>query len=279
MPIQFHKFDQQKIDNIKTTLDSFATKGEPRTYEIAVDGIKAVIKTEDPNEFYKYEDYMTENTSEIRIKVYSGSSPRNDQYSFAMKAKTEKEALDHGLDGFSSKSYSESEVKEMAAQRQKQNAELEELALLRLKVVEQEAKIKENLDLVATMQKIIDKAKENGNKIGGVHLGDLLSMALEGFVKRNAPAIAKATGFEGFAGAFSNEGNTEQSQENNEASFKKKQSSNETNLSEHEKEFIILFHELEKVFNQDEMLQVISVLQMLSKDKSQLTPVVQLLEE
>ena len=279
MPIQFDKFDQQKVDNLKTHLDSSAKKGTPKTYEIHVDGVKAVMKTDDPNEFYNYEAYMKEDTNEIKVIIYgSNNSPRNDQYSFSLKAKSQKEALDFGLDGFSSKAYSQSDIREMVAKRAKQIEDSEELEMLRIKVKDQEKKLQENKELVDTMQQIIDKAKENGNKIGGMHVGDILSLALEGFVKRNAPAIAKATGFEGLAGAFA-ENNSTQTQDSYEASFRKKESSNESSLTEHEKEFIVLFHELEKCFDQQEMLQIIEILQILSKDKSQLTPVLELLQE
>jgi hypothetical protein len=152
--------------------------------------------------------------------------------------------------------------------------------MLRVKVASQDKKLKESDDLIAKMTVYVEQAKANGNKIGGVHLGDVLSVALEGFVKRNAPAIAKATGFEGLAGAFSNNTETNtQTQENSEASFKKKESGNSPSLSEKEKEFIILFHELEKCFTQEEMLQIVGILQCLNKDKTQLIPVLELLQE
>jgi hypothetical protein len=280
MPIQFDKFDQQKVDNLKTHLDSLSKKGTPKTYEIQVDGVKAVMKTDDPSEFYNYEAYMKDDTNEIKVIIYgSNASPRNDQFAFSMKAKSQKEALDMGLDGFASKAYSQNDIKDMVAKRQKQIEDTEELETLRIKVADQDKKLKESQELVETMTKIIDKAKANGNKIGGVHLGDVLSVALEGFVKRNAPAIAKATGLEGLAGAFAGNDDTAQPQENSETSFKKKETRPEQTLTEHEKEFITLFHELEKVFDQDEMLQIIAILQNLSKDKSQLTPVLELLQE
>jgi len=280
MPIQFDKFDQQKVDNLKTHLDSSAKKGVPKTYEIHVDGVKAVMKTDDPNEFYNYEAYMKEDTNEIKFIIYgSNNSPRNDQYSFSLKAKSQKEALDFGLDGFSSKAYSQADIREMVAKRAKQLEESEELELLRIKVKDQDKKLQENKELVDTMQQIIDKAKENGNKIGGMHVGDILSLALEGFVKRNAPAIARATGFEGLAGAFAAEYNTQQTPDNSETSFRKKEDSGENSLSEHEKEFVLLFHELEKCFGQQEMLQIIEILQIISKDKSLLTPILELVQE
>src|SRR5690349_17713742 len=106
MPITFHKFDQQKIDNLHKHLEYLVAKGTPKSYEIIVDGSKAVGKTEDPSDFYKYEDYMTGDTNEIKIIIHGfNKSPRNDQSVFAVKARTEKEALEMGLDGVASRAY------------------------------------------------------------------------------------------------------------------------------------------------------------------------------
>ena len=67
MPIQFDKFDQQKVDRLKSHLEAQAKRSSAKFYEIYVDGLKAVQKTDDPNDFEGYEDYMTAETKEIKI--------------------------------------------------------------------------------------------------------------------------------------------------------------------------------------------------------------------
>jgi len=280
MPIQFDKFDQQKVDNIFNHLEASAKKGTPKPYEVHVDGVKAVMKTEDPNEFYRYEDYMKENTDQVKFIIYgSNNSPRNDQYAFSMKAKTQNEALELGLDGFATKAYSQADIKEMVAKRQKQLEELEELERLRLKVKEQEKQLEENKITLETMQKIIDKAKENGNKINGYHMGDLLSVAIEGLLRRNAKSIADVTGLEGFAQVFSGrEGNAAPQEENEGASFKRKGASESPEPNEHEKNIVAFFTELEKIFSPQEMDQIVSLLEGLAKDKNKLAIVLEAFE-
>lgn len=280
MPIQFDKFDQQKVDNIFNHLEASAKKGTPKPYEVHVDGVKAVMKTEDPSEFYNYEAYMKENTDQVKFIIYgSNNSPRNDQYAFSMKAQTQNEALEFGLDGFATKAYSQNDIKEMVARRQKQLEEQEELERLRLKVKEQEKQLEENKITLETMQKIIDKAKENGNKINGYHMGDLLSVAIEGLLRRNAQSIADVTGLDGFAQVFSGkEGNAPQD-ENEGATFKRKGASESSQPSEHEKNIVAFFSELEKIFTPAEMDQIIGVLETLAKDKTKLASVVELLGE
>src|SRR5689334_312785 len=92
MPVTNDKYDQLKIDKLKHFLVEMAAKGQVRPYEIFVDGLKVVPKTEDPKDFDNFEYYMNEDTEKIRILIYySMTSPRNDQYCyFIQQHKTEK---------------------------------------------------------------------------------------------------------------------------------------------------------------------------------------------
>ncbi len=278
MPIQFEKFDQQKVDNIFNHLEASAKKGTPKPYEVHVDGVRAVMKTEDPGEFYNYEAYMKESTDQVKFIIYgSNNSPRNDQYAFSMKAKTQNEALEFGLDGFATKAYSQNDIKDMVAKRQKQIEEQEELERLRLKVKEQEKQLEDNKAEMETMQKIIAIAKENGNKINGINISDLLSSAMETLIRRNAQSIAKLTGLDGFAQAFKpNEPSEPTSEENSTASFKRKEPDP---ASERDKDILAFYKELERSFSPKEMEQVLALLQSLANDKSKLAIVMEALEE
>jgi hypothetical protein len=55
MPITNEKYDQLKIDKLRHFLMEMAAKGQVRPYEIFVDGLKVVPKTEDPKDFDNYE--------------------------------------------------------------------------------------------------------------------------------------------------------------------------------------------------------------------------------
>src|SRR5215831_18803893 len=79
------KYDQFKIERLKNFLEDMQAKGQARYYEIFVDNLKVVPKTDEVKEFDNYERYMDENTEKIRIVIYgSGASPRNDQYCYTM---------------------------------------------------------------------------------------------------------------------------------------------------------------------------------------------------
>ncbi len=83
MPVTNDKYDQLKIDKLKHFLEDMAGKGHARPYEIFVDNLKVVPKTEDITGFDNYEYYMNEDTEKVRILIYnSAATPRNDQYCF-----------------------------------------------------------------------------------------------------------------------------------------------------------------------------------------------------
>src|SRR6478736_2825254 len=100
MPIQFDKFDQNKVDSLKNHLKMMAEKEKAKFYEIYVDNLKAVPKTDEPAEFDSFEDYLTADSEQVKIVIYNtSSSPRNDQYVFLLKARNRDEATTLGLSG------------------------------------------------------------------------------------------------------------------------------------------------------------------------------------
>src|SRR5205809_3634784 len=86
MPVTNDVYDQLKIDKLKHFLETQFEKGHPKPFEIFVDNLKVVAKTEDPKEFDTYEFYMNEDTEKVRILIYNSNlSPRNDQYCFMVQ--------------------------------------------------------------------------------------------------------------------------------------------------------------------------------------------------
>ena len=71
MPITHDNYDQLKIDKLKHYLEDMTAKGHAKPYEIFVDSLKVVPKTEDPKEFDNYEYYMNDDTEKIRIQIYN----------------------------------------------------------------------------------------------------------------------------------------------------------------------------------------------------------------
>ena len=52
MPITHDNYDQLKIDKLRHYLEDMGSKGHAKPYEIFVDSLKVVPKTEDPERFW-----------------------------------------------------------------------------------------------------------------------------------------------------------------------------------------------------------------------------------
>ena len=282
MPIQFDKFDQQKIDRLKSHLETMAAKGAPKFYEIFVDGLKAVPKTDEPKEFEGYEDYMTADTNQVKIVIYcSGASPRNDQYVFSMKARNNEEALDMGLNGIAFKAFSQNDLKKLKFQKEQRGAINAEIRELNEEIDGLYKELDEKNEYISKLEDAVEEAKANGNKIGGIHAGEVLAVALDGLLKKNLPKIAAATGMEGLAGLLGDESSSAPAENKTptetEVTVKKKQSESSPELSEQQKHFLALFSAIKRHFSEAEMDSVIEIIEVLSKDKSKINLIVELL--
>ncbi len=286
MPIQFDKFDQQKVDRLKTHLEAQAQKGNSKFYEIFVDSLKAVQKTDEPDEFDGYENYMTADTSQIKIVIYnSGTSPRNDQFVFSMKAKNPQEALELGLDGVSFKMLSKNELSELKTNRENHLAESQVIQELNEDIEDLNKELDEKDSYISLLEQGIEKAKANGNKIGGINLSTVLAEGLEGLLRKNTHIIAQVPALEGFAKLIDQDTQQQQGVSTPtveaEVSFTKKTAgtSEGSALTESETHFLSLFRQLQKTFTEQEIYTVIEILDRLSLDKKLIAPVLVLLEE
>lgn len=294
MPIQFDKFDQQKVNRLKAHLDSQAEKGSPKFYEIFIDSLKAVQKTDDPKEFEGYEDYMTSETQELKIIIYnSGASPRNDKYVFSMKAKSPQEALEMGLDGTAFKLFNKAELEELKLNRDKQVYELEVVKELKEEIADLQKDLDEKEAYILQLEDGILKAKANGNKLGGVDLGEALMHGFELLIRNNTKYIKKIPSLEGIADMIDEDTNRKQiaSTETTpatEVTFHKKPDANQntqTNsntptqqLSDEEKWFLDLFKIMQTNFSEEELADVIEILDVMSKNKHLIEAVLKLVE-
>src|SRR5690348_1197746 len=84
--ITTEKYDPIRIERIRHFLESSAEKGKPKFYEIFVDNLKAVDKTDDTACFDEYKMYLDGNTQLIKILIYTSTEncPRNDKFIFSV---------------------------------------------------------------------------------------------------------------------------------------------------------------------------------------------------
>lgn len=84
--ITTEKYDPVRIERIRHYLESCTEKGKPKFYEIFVDNLKAVEKTDDTTCFDEYKMYIDDNTQMVKILIYTSTEncPRNDKFIFSL---------------------------------------------------------------------------------------------------------------------------------------------------------------------------------------------------
>lgn len=274
MPIQFDNFDQNKIDRLKTHLSNMAEKGKAKFYEIFVDNLKAVPKTDEISDFDAYEDYMTVDTEQIKIVIYNSTlSPRNDQYVFILKAKTREDAQNFGLNGLPFAKFSKRSISDWRKTNHERSEQEIEIRSLKSEIRELEQTIEEKENIIHQQNQIIEQAKRNGNKIAGYHLGDIATVAVEGLVKSVMDGkFPILDGLMGLKRDTTNPalGTVTNTNENAEVSFEsvKENADNSTTLSEQDQALLEVIKKIQAHFNEDEFNQILDVLDLFANDKS-----------
>ncbi len=261
MPVTNDKYDQLKIDKLKHFLEDMASKGQAKPYEIFVDNLKVVPKTEDPKDFDSYEFYMNEDTEKIRILIYNSNlSPRNDQYCFYVQQNKQEKPLNGlgDLDGII---------------QEKLNARDKEYELNRLKDELQETKLqlKEAEEYADNLEQQLEETKSNKYKLGKLDLVDLGTLVLGRFAEKNADLLSKV-GLEG----LSNQKQIPSGEpENTEASFQKKTET--SNISPEQLQYISVLQQLDAAFDKPSLEVVMLILGRFSEEPETLTTVAELL--
>lgn len=190
MPVTTEPYDQLKVDKLKHYLETQANKGQAVPFEIFVDNLKVVPRTDDPKEFENYDFYLNEDTEKVRILIYTyGQSPRNDQYCFMMQ----KNKMEKQLNGLGE---IDNIVQEKLAARDREH----EMNKLREELEATKLELEDSEEYVEKLEKELQYLKENKFKLGNINIGELASVALEGIVRRNPQILTKLPGGEALAG-------------------------------------------------------------------------------
>lgn len=269
MPVTNDNYDQLKIDKLKHFLEEMAQRGAARPYEIFVDNLKVVPKTDDPKEFDNYEYYMNEDTEKIRILIYnSAQTPRNDQYCFyVQKHKTEKPVT--ALNGLGE---IETIVQEKLSAREKEY----ELTKLQKELQETKQQLEEAEEYAEELEQQLEEAKSNKYKLGKLDLVDLGTLVLGKFAEKNADVLSKV----GLQGLSASKEIPEGKIEETEATFQKKANNDQpsnTALNPESLQYIPVLQNLDQAFEKEDLETVMQILQKFTEEPSQLKTVAELL--
>lgn len=268
MPVTNDTYDQLKIDKLKHFLEAQAERGQAKPFEIFVDNLKVVSKTEDPKEFDSYEFYMNEDTEKVRILIYNSNlSPRNDQYCFMVQKNLNANKSLNGLGEV------ENIIQEKLAARDREH----EMNRLKEELEATKQELEETEDYAEKLEKELQYLKENKFKLKNIDIGELASVALEGIVRRNPQFLTKIPGVGQSLAGFIEQDNKEQEarflqkppQPETTATFQKKEVS-EPQFSETEIRQLAFLNQLTENFDDKQIETFNIVLGKLAADPSKL---------
>lgn len=270
MSVTQQKFDQFKVDKLKHYLEDMAGKGQPRLYEIFVDSLKVVPKTEDVSQFDTYEQYMDEDTEKVRIVVYnSGLSPRNDQFCFLIQPGRPEKSLG-GLGEI------DTIVQEKLAARDREH----EMEALRKELEAVRADLEESESEGDQLRRELEDARAGRDRkqIKGI---EVMSIILESFVRRNPQLLQKIPGGDTLAGLIEQDnaekaGSFAAEPMVAEASFRRKQDCT-SGLSPEQLRYVDTLRQLELSFQQPDLEIVMQILGRFSEAPDSLKTVSELL--
>lgn len=265
-------FDAQKVALIKKHLEFFSGKGRPIYYDIAVNGMKAVEKTNDIAEFDAYKELMP-SAGELVITVYSKSfkSPKVSKRSIFRIGESAKPA-NQGLNGV--------ELEGIISNRINLERERWDNGLTREKL---DARIKELAEKEALIQKLTEenqllKSNKAKSELKWVDIGATL---LEGLVRRNPHLVEKIPGMESLSGLIEQDNKDKDTYQlsqakGSEVSFTRKKENEK--LSEEEEKYMGILRQMEEVFDYEQMQAIMAINHHLSSHPEDIHTVAELLE-
>jgi hypothetical protein len=250
------RFDITRIDKLKTLINQEQLEGTNRWYEISVDDLKVVTKTDDISKFDSYQKFVDAQTEKIKVAVYySLNSPNHKPHYFYPKAE---DALAGVLNGPDVQRFID---EKLAAQRTEFEWKQKEQDYQRMQK-EQEQKLKETEtaykqklaqqdDTIAELESEIREYEaiveefQAGVSAKSVHWGKMLASGVESFMARNAGRLQRVPLLGSLATAFMPQGTPPlagSSDAGSEMNFE--MAAEEPLLSEEQKRFLELYNEL-----------------------------------
>ncbi len=257
------KYDPTKLESIKRMLANEARDGSPRYYEIWVDDVKVVEKTNDHQKFNTYEDFIYADTEKVTINLFTATQSSAHivtRHNFTFEEEEETKSEGHSMNGFGL-----GEVEARINEKVSQERERWDCAQVKKDLDATKEKLKEAEDYTETLQGIIDETKKKLSEAKGI--GEITAIIKD--IALPHLLGKKPTEKETLSGS-------EEKKPEVEASFKMK-TSEENTLSEDEKNLIEFGKSLRANFTQQEFEMVLSIIDEFVKDKTNIKPVRELL--
>jgi hypothetical protein len=282
---QTNPYNDVKLSQFKMWLHDMATKGEEKHFEVYVNDVKVVPRTNKIEQIDDHKAYLEDTTETVKVFVYNTeNSNRYLQFIFFIEKKKPIEHVENnhvpqqpqGLSGIEL----ENRISERLTAALAQERERWQNDLMKREFETCKKDLADAEEYIEDLEKQLSHYKSKKLHWGDVNLGDVASVIVEGMVKRNPHWVAKLPGGDALAGLIANEATTENATAEvveNEVVFKKKTPA-EDGLSEEVKAQLGFLKQLETHFNQEQLDKIMLILQSFVEKPNTIETVFELLE-
>lgn len=272
-PNSIQAFAEDKVNILRESLKQQADGGHPRYYEIRIDEIPVVPRTNDHTRFDTYQDGIFEDSKTLDIMIYQTSRTgfNGKKHRYILK-EDEKQSAKQELSGSEVHSQINAAI---VQERERMNYERTKEELEQTK-----KDLKEANDYIKKLEdeNIVFKGKKM--LWGNVNLAEALGMITETVIRRNTHIIAKMPGGKALAGVIEQDnkesGYKLNDVEDAEVTFEKSNSGKE-NLTEDQQKFLQIMEALEETFDDTELILIMQILHNLIQKKEDLKTIADLL--
>jgi hypothetical protein len=285
--ISTEKYDPVKLERLKQYLENNAGKGNPKFYEIYVDNLKAVDKTNDPACFDDYQMYQNEDTRIIKVLIYTSTEncPRNDKFIFTLRDPYQEKRQEE-LSGVEVENRITTAIQQERNRNQLEQLQ-KELEETKLKLEECEQYSGELEDKLEAVEKEFEAFRKKRVALSEMNTGKLVGFATDYFIKnypdlsRKLPVISTLSGLlageedaeQLLAGTGHNKNETAESQ----TSFRKKETSEQAQQADIANQTkLAFFSQMEEAFSEEQLTMMLQITQGLMAKPEQLSVVYEL---
>lgn len=280
--ITTEKYDLVKMERLKHYLESNEERGKPRYYEIYVDNLKAVDKTNDPTCFDDYTMYMNEDSRILKVLIYSSTeaSPRNDKFIFTISNTEEERRKEQKR----SEELSGIEVQQKIESALHAERERQQMEALKEELKSKTEQLEEAEEHIDKLTQALEELNERKRSPRDIQLGTVAAIAIEEVVQRNPDWLKKIPLLGSLSGMLASDAPTEKSLEGTPketdqteptASFIKKQDA--ANFDEQTLSKLNFFSHMEAVFSAEQLRKALEIMEALVNQPDQVNPTHELL--
>lgn len=278
-------YNDVKLAQFKMWLHDMVDKNEGKYFEVYVDDVKIVPRTNKVDAIDDHKVYLDERSDTVKVFTYNTeNSNRYEQFTFFIEKKKANDNLTQtvvqtsqpqGLSGIEL----ENKINERLNQSLMQERERWQTDLMKRDFDACKKQLADAEEYIGDLEEQLNKFKGKKLHWGDVNLGDVASVIVEGMVKRNPHWVAKLPGGDALAGLIAKEGThpSENNEPETEMVFRKKTAS-ETELSEDMKAQLGFLKQLESHFSQEDLDRIMLILQAFAEEPKHIQTVFDLLE-